>query len=230
MTMSKVHLKAIVAALLMVASATLANVWRPTQYLTDMRPKIDLELAFPKQFGEWTVDDRVPVQVVSPDAQALLNELYSQVISRVYVDRRGDRIMLSVAYGGDQSEATRAHRPEVCYPAQGFDILSNEIGTVKTAERAIRVRRLVTKRDMRIEPVTYWVIVGDEISLSGTEQKWRQMTYGFKGIIPDGMLVRVSNISSKAGEAYALQDQFIASMASAIPVAVRSRIVGLAPS
>ena len=45
----------------------------------------------------------------------------------------------------DQSDATRAHRPEVCYPAQGFEIVSDGQGLVPTAAGALRVRRLVAR-------------------------------------------------------------------------------------
>ena len=112
------HLKALIMALLMIAVSAAVPYWQPSKHLTDLRPKIDLEALFPRQFGDWKVDNAIPVQMVAPDVQALLNELYNQVLERTYVNSQGARIMLSVAYGGDQSDATRAHWPEVCYPAR----------------------------------------------------------------------------------------------------------------
>ena len=120
--------RAVVVAGLMAASFAGAAAWRPTKRLADTRPKVVLETLFPKGFGEWRVDDRMPVQLISPDTQAMLDKIYNQTLSRTYINPRGDRIMLSVAYGGDQSDGTRAHRPEVCYPAQGFQILSRSQG------------------------------------------------------------------------------------------------------
>jgi hypothetical protein len=59
--------KALVALGLMGAAAAGAVVWKPTRYLTDQVGRIDLESVFPKQFGDWRVDERMLVQLVSPD-------------------------------------------------------------------------------------------------------------------------------------------------------------------
>lgn len=216
------------ALVLALAFGTLAgaHAWRPTARLADARPKVELEQMFPKSFGEWANDDRMPVQLVSPDAQAVLDRIYNQTLSRTYVNSRGERIMLSVAYGGDQSDGTRAHRPEVCYPAQGFQIVANSEGTIRTAQHPVRVRHLVAKAGGRNEPISYWVVVGDRITLSGTEQKLAQLSYSLRGVVPDGMLVRVSSISANADEAYRLQEAFVAAMSSAIPAQYRAQIIG----
>ena len=128
--MSAARWKALVALLLMVGAFAAGEAWRPTKHLSDMQAKVDLETMFPTTFGDWAVDTRQPVQLVSPDTQALLDKLYNQLLTRTYVNRQsGQRIMMSVAYGGDQSDGTRAHRPEVCYPAQGFEVIANHEAT-----------------------------------------------------------------------------------------------------
>ncbi len=217
---------ALVALGLMGAAAAGAVVWRPTAKLADSRAKVDLEQMFPRAFGDWKMDTALPVQLVAPDVQQLLATIYSQTLSRTYVNGKGDRIMLSVAYGGDQSDATRAHRPEVCYPAQGFEIMASQVGMVSTATHPLRVRQLVAKAGVRVEPITYWVIVGDYVVLSGTEQKLAQLRYTSGGLVPDGMLVRVSNIAADAQSAYGLHGEFIRQMSSAMPLAVVSRVMG----
>lgn len=225
--MRAVHIKAIVALVLMVAAFAVAQAWRPTAHLVDSRGKTNLEAIFPKAFGEWTLDERMPVQLVAPDTQAMLNKIYNQTLSRTYLNRStGERVMLSVAYGGDQADATRAHRPEVCYPAQGFQIIDDRRGASDGGEHQIKVRRLVAKLDGRVEPITYWIMVGDRIALSGTEQKLAQLSYTTRGVIPDGMLVRVSTIDSNAPNAYGVQDAFIAQMTRGMTPESRSRVVG----
>mgnify|MGYP000449828048 CR=1 FL=1 len=104
------RVRAALVAALMVASFAVAAAWRPTAKLADSHPKIELESIFPKRFGEWTTDERMPVQLVSPDTAALLSKIYNQTLSRTYVNAKGQRMMLSVAYGGDQSDATRRTR------------------------------------------------------------------------------------------------------------------------
>jgi len=219
-------IKAGVALALMLGTFVAAQAWRPTAHLADTRAKVDLDVMFPKVFGDWVVDERMPVQLVSPDQQAVLSAIYNQTLSRAYSNAKGDRIMLSVAYGGDQSDATRAHRPEVCYPAQGFQIVSSADGLLQTPSHPLRVRQLVAKAGSRNEPISYWIVVGDRITLSGTEQKLAQLSYSVRGVIPDGMLVRVSSIDSNAANAYRVQEAFIAQLSTAIPSQYRAQVIG----
>ena len=225
--MTITRIQAVIAFILMVSAVAGAHFWRPTAHLADSRAKVELEQMFPVAFGDWKVDTSLPVQLVAPDMEQFLAKIYSQTLSRTYINGQGQRIMLSVAYGGDQSDATRAHRPEVCYPAQGFQIVSNQTGVVETPSHPLRVRQLVAKAGSRIEPISYWVTVGDQTALSGTEQKLAQLSYSSRGVIPDGMLVRVSNIDSNAAAAYELHGSFIAQMTRAMPMPVRDRIIGV---
>ena len=224
--MTSPRIKAIIMLLLCLAAYAGAQAWRPTARLADTRPKVDLETMFPKAFGDWREDDRMPVQLVAPDTQAMLNKLYNQTLSRTYINPQGDRIMLSVAYGGDQSDATRAHRPEVCYPAQGFQLNERQDGTIALADRNLRVRRLVTQLGGRVEPLTYWITVGERITISGTEQKLAQLSYSTRGVVPDGMLVRVSSIDRDSSKAFGVQQGFIAALAQAIPGAQQAQVIG----
>ena len=75
------RIKAILALLLMLAAFAGAQAWRPTARLADTRPKVDLETMFPKAFGDWRLDQHMPVQLISPDTQAMLNKLYSMAAS-----------------------------------------------------------------------------------------------------------------------------------------------------
>jgi len=172
------------------------------------------------------VDDRMPVQLVSPDTAALLSKIYNQTLSRTYINPAGERIMLSVAYGGDQSDATRAHRPEVCYPAQGFQVMSSDIGNLDVAGQSLRVRRLVAKQGNRNEPVTYWIVVGEKVTITGTEQKLAQLSYSVRGQVPDGMLVRVSTIDPSSARAYAVQAEFVRSLYAGVTAARRAQVFG----
>jgi EpsI family protein len=225
-TLTPVRWRALLAALLLVSASGLAHITKPTIHLADQHAKVDLESMFPPAFGEWRVDTNIPVAIVSPDVEAQLKSLYAQTIARTYVGPRGARIMLSVAYGGDQSDATRAHRPDVCYPVQGFDILSNSDARIKVGPTEMPVRHMVAKLGQRYEPVTFWFVVGEHVAVSGQQQKLAQLRYGVRGIIPDGMLVRVSSIDPNTEAAYRLQARFIADMRAAMPQPVQLRVFG----
>lgn len=224
--MNPVRRRAALAAAAMLAGLAVAEGARPRRRLTDELGGLDLESAFPRRFGEWQVDARVPVQLISPDLQQFIARIYSATLQRVYVDTRGQRIMLSVAYGGDQSDATRAHRPEVCYPAQGFAIVADGQARLDTAGGPLRVRRLVARAQGRTEPLTYWVVVGTRGALTGTEQKLAQLHYGLRGLVPDGLLVRVSSLSVDADSAWALQARFVAQLSQALLPDLRDRLMG----
>ena len=218
--------RALVAVALMLAAFVGAAVWRPTIHLTDQQAKMELERVFPRSFGEWTMDDRMPVQLVSPDIQQVLDKIYNQTLSRTYVHRSGVRMMLSVAYGGDQSDATRAHRPEICYPAQGFQIIDSRTGSIALDHGALPVQRLVAKAGGRTEPITYWLTVGERVAISGTQQKLAQLSYGVRGVIADGMLVRVSSIDNDAPNAFTQQAEFVDALLKAVAPGFKSRVAG----
>ena len=224
--MSSVRWRALLAAALMLAGATLTYFGKPTVYLADQIGKPDLESLFPKRFGPWRLDVSMPAVLPAPDIQAELDAIYNQVLSRTYVNTLGQRIMLSVAYGGDQSDGTSAHRPEVCYPAQGFEITANVKAELSAGGGTLAVRKLMSRLGGRNEPITYWVVVGSEVATSGIEQKLAQMRYGLRGVISDGMLVRVSSIDADMARGHAVQSGFIAEMAAAIPGQARTRVFG----
>lgn len=218
--------RAIAAAALMLGGAG-AAVWaKPRRHLADEIGIPDLPNLFPKRFGGWREDTSIPVILPSPDVQALLNRIYNQVLARTYINAEGQRIMLSVAYGGDQSDGTSAHRPEVCYPAQGFAIRANRAGTLVVGSREIAVRRLMSELGSRREPITYWIVVGDEIATTGIGQKLAQLRHGLRGVIADGMLIRVSNLGATLETAYATHDGFVRDLVAAMDGAARRRILG----
>lgn len=227
--MSAARFRALWVLALIVLTAVAAYVLKPTVYMTDRLGKPDLETLFPSQFSDWRLDARSGIIQPSPDTQALLNSIYNQILTRTYVNSKGYRIMLSVAYGGDQSDATRAHLPEVCYPAQGFQITSNQSGQLLLGNRPVSSRLLMSRMGNRNEPITYWLVVGDKVSNTRTEQKLTQFKLGLKGLIPDGMLVRVSSIDPDMQRGHQVQAEFLAQMAQAFPEAARDRVFGALP-
>lgn len=220
--------RAAIALAAMSGAAALAYAGVPTKKVADTW-ETNLKEMFPPTFGNWRVDDSVPVILPAPDVQALLDELYNQVLARTYVNAKtGYRIMFTVAYGGDQSDGTKAHLPEVCYPAQGFQVLDSSRLELEFLGRAVPVKRLVTKLGSRNEPLTYWLTIGESVSASILDRKLAQMEYGLRGYIPDGMLIRVSSIDRETAQAFDEQVVFLRDMAAGVPAQHRDRIFGKA--
>jgi EpsI family protein len=218
--------KAFAVLFAMVLAAALAQAGKPTLHLADRIGKPDLERLFPSSFADWRIDTSLPVVLPAPDVQAKLDAIYNQVLTRTYINDRGERVMLSVAYGGDQSDGTRAHRPEVCYPAQGFQIVYNAADQIDIGGRPMPVRRLMSRLATRHEPITYWMVVGGKVITSSTQQKLVELRYGLRGVIPDGMLIRVSSIDTDMKRGHALQTAFVRSMAGAMSGEDRARVFG----
>lgn len=219
--------KNLILLALMFATSVAAVVLRPTIKIADQRPETNLEQLIPKQFGDWHAVEQPHAQIINPQQTELLNKLYTQTLARTYVNAQGSIVMLSIAYGANQSDEVALHYPEVCYPAQGFQVYSNDKAVLSTGSGEIRVRRLVTRLGERNEPVTYWSVIGDKVVQGGIETKLEQIKYGFKGQIPDGLLFRVSVLDRDSTQAFALTDAFIAQLVATLPSSARLRLTGL---
>lgn len=185
----------------------------------------DLAAAVPEAFGNWQPDPS-PL-AIDPVSAAAADKVYVQTLARSYVDSQGNRVMLSVAYGTEQiGDGVQAHRPEYCYKAQGFGISTVTDTTLETRDGSIPVRRLLATRDQRVEPVSYWMTIGDEALLPGLSRKLVQLRHGLAGNAPDGLLIRVSSIERDPAATYALHDRFVRDLLEAVPPAQRARLSG----
>jgi EpsI family protein len=187
-----------------------------------------LEAMVPTTFGEWRKVDEV-AQVIDPATKVLLERIYPETLSRTYVNGAGYRVMLSIARSANQLGIQQAHRPEVCYPAQGFKRLGEmEVGVqLTTTYGPIAVRRLTASIGSRIEPVTYWLTMGDEVVDSQWDKRIIQIRALLTGENPGGLLFRISSIDGDSKGAFAMHQAFVADMMKSVPARARSRLAGL---
>lgn len=210
----------------MVMAALSAYILKPTKYFSELFPIGKIAEVVPDRFGGWVLDDSSARLIVNPVVEENLFGIYAQVLSRTYVNASGYRIMLSIAYGGDQSRELQVHRPEVCYAAGGYTINSMKKVGLSTEIGEVPAMQLVAISGDRKEPVTYWVRIGEKIVRGNIEQGLARASYGLKGYIPDGLLFRVSSIDSNFGSAFNIQEEFVSSFANAIPVAKKAVFFG----
>lgn len=225
--MKIISFKYLLIGLFMFAGAGMALALKPTQRIADAGPAIDLEVLIPQTFGDWKVDETIATLLVAPELQKVIDETYSQTLTRTYINGAGKRIMLSLAYGGSHGEGMQTHKPEICYPAQGFQVVKDTRPAVLSTEYGeLPIKRLVAAQGARNEPITYWVVVGNQQTQFGLRMKLAQMRYTLTGVIPDGMLVRVSSIDRDETIAYDNQTDFIQAMLAAMRDSERERITG----
>lgn len=217
----------LVLGLAMAGAAALTGMLTPRVHLAEAHARFSLEAMVPAAFAGWRVDASLQPLAVDSERRTMLEKIYDQTLSRSYVNPQGQRVMLSIAYGGDQSKALQLHLPEVCYVAQGFELLQSHAGQLHTPYGTLPVRRLVAVQNARHEPITYWITIGDRAIRSGIEQKLQRLAYGLSGTIPDGMLVRVSTIQAGDDAAYRLHDRFVGDMLGALDAAGRLRLLGV---
>jgi EpsI family protein len=210
----------------MLLTALAAWALKPTKLLADALTPLKLSEIVPKQFGEWRELQISQGQIVDPSQQTLINKIYSETLSRMYVNDAGYVIMLSIAYGRDQRESLSLHQPEVCYPAQGFTLLGKQFGTLETSDRRMAITRIDTQLNRRREPVTYWTMIGENVYRGSINKRLQEFEYGFKNLIADGMLVRMSSIDDDIQHAYAVQESFAKAMVAGLPSAYVKRFAG----
>ena len=217
--------KNMLIGLAMLVAALGGLLLKPTKLIADQRPKVNLETMIPKQFSEWKIDESIIPLQADPERQALLNKLYNQTLSRTYINQHGDRIMLAIAYGGDQSDSMQVHKPEVCYTSQGFQMLELKLASLNSGYGPIPVKKMVAKMGSRVEPIIYWITIGDTVAVNSIKWKLERLKYGLTGKVPDGMLFRVSSLGDKTN-AYPLQESFIKDILSAMTADDRTRLIG----
>jgi EpsI family protein len=179
----------------------------------------------PREFAGWR-ELATPATVVSAQTQEMLQSIYNEILARVYAAADGYQVMLSIAYGGDQRGTLRAHKPEVCYPAQGFKLLDSADTVLATEHGPIAARKLRTVLGPRNEPVMYWFAYAGRTSASAVERRLQSLRLTLTGQVPDGLLFRVSSIDADAERAWARQGDFVRALLGACTPPARARLAG----
>ncbi|MGH8762730.1 MAG: exosortase-associated protein EpsI, B-type [Nitrosospira sp.] len=224
--MKKMIVKTVFIGSLMLASSAMALLLQPGSHEAEGKEGIALESFIPRNFSGWKIDETIIPILPPPELTEKVNRIYDETLARTYVGQNGERVMLAIAYGGDQTGRLRVHRPESCYTGQGF--LVKKIGEeeITVANTKLPVKRLNAQSGPRQEPITYWIRVGDETVTSLLGQRLIQLKSGLTGEIPDGLIFRVSSIGGDTGKAYALHDHFIANLLEALTAEQRIKLIG----
>jgi len=189
-------------------------------------PPPELARIVPREFAGWRELPSAPT-VVTAQTQEMLLSIYNEMLARAYAAVDGYQVMLSIAYGGDQRGVLRAHKPEVCYPAQGFKLLDVADSTLATEHGPIPTRTLRTVLGPRHEPVMYWFAFAGRTSGSNWERRVLSLRMSLTGQVPDGLLFRVSSIDADAQRAWRRQGDFVRALLGACTPMARARLAGL---
>jgi len=194
----------------------------------DPTPKAEhFDMLVPTRFGVWQVAPNASATIVNPQVQAIIDKYYDETVSRIYVNRtNGRQIMLSLAYGSNQSHATQLHRPELCYPSQGFKIDSLRHAEFQIAGREIPVTTLHASLGARSEYISYWMVEGDSVVRGGLQQNFQRALLAIRGVVEGGLLYRVSEISTDEWSSFALQREFSEALVNSVDRPEQARLIG----
>jgi len=145
--------------------------------------------AIPKNVGRWV--SRSTQEIVLPP-QDDSNKLYENQETRIYEGQGLPSVMFLVAFSSIQQNDVHVHRPEVCYPAGGFPIISNARTRISYLGKEFQARELVADRGGLKERIIYWTRVGTSFPTTWREQRITMALANLEGSVPDGVLFRVS--------------------------------------
>lgn len=220
----------IAIALAMLAAAALATAAKPR--FKAMAAPPNLEATVPSAFGNWTLVPQAYAQVsVSQGVEESYERPYDQTVMRAYVNGSGDTVMLALAWGERQRQDNKVHRPEVCYPSQGYAVLSVQTGLpLRVTGRAepLPTVSLLAGSGGQLEAVRYWIRIGQSYGGDGLAARWYLLQESLQGRIPDGILVRASQRIRSADEAQRAQvvlEAFLVDLTAAVPPATLALLV-----
>lgn len=181
----------------------------------------------PINFGDWSAEQSDGL--VQPKTEdELAATLYSEIVGRIYHQAStGAAVMVLVAYGDTQSDMLQLHRPESCYPAVGFNIVSSVASKLTLPGGAeVPVRRVVASAQGRTENIVYWTRMGEYLPASSGEQRKVRLQNAMDGYVPDGALIRFSLVDNDSKAAFRTLDAFIPELLAAVASGKRRALIG----
>lgn len=200
------------------AAAALAT-WRQPSERIDYLGSRKLEDIIPARVGNWQFLSNSGL-VIPPEDQ-LSRLLYSQMLTRVYSNGEA-AIMLLIAQSAGQTGVLQVHRPEVCYPAGGYQLSPVVPTPVSLGDNSLVVNTLTATADNRNEQILYWTRIGNHLPVSWAQQRLAVATDNLKGYIPDAVLVRISMVQNDRSSAMEAMADFTRKLLQSMtPVARR---------
>ena len=216
--------RTMIAGGLLAGASVIANLKRPDTPVR-MLGKAKLDDIIPKQVGSWsyTTDNGL----VLPPPDQMRDRIYSSLLTRYYASRTEPPVMLLIAYSSEQDGMIQVHRPEVCYPAAGYELSGDGFKSIDVGHGLeIPGHYFSARSNTRREQLIYWTRIGDAFPTKWWAQHVAVAAENLKGHIPDGVLVRISTAASDDREALRILTRFTETMARKLPPRARLVLFG----
>lgn len=191
-------------------AAGVAFVREPQPVAPQVKKSVFEEL-IPKNVGTWEFETSSGLVLPPPDA--LSDRLYDNLVTRIYSSEMDPAMMFLAAYSNTQDGVLQVHRPEICYPAGGYELTPTQPIVVDNGLGGkINANIFTASGRGRTEHVLYWTRIGDFFPLEWSEQRIAVIRANLQGVIPDGVLVRISTILPEMDEALPQMSKFAAQL------------------
>jgi len=207
----------------MMLAAAAGALWATPRRYQALLGQAKLDALVPKAFDGWSMETTSGLVLPPPDQ--LSDQLYRDLLTRAYTKPGQPAIMMLIAYGGSQGGVLQVHRPEVCYPAGGYRlpvIASRDVALAPGL--AVPARYLQAVSDTRSEQIVYWTRLGSHFPRTWAEQRVDVLKENLAGVVPDGVLVRLSTLAT--GPVEGLLDGFAAALYRSVGPRMRRVLVG----
>ena len=184
-----------------------------------------LEDLFPKRIENWEYEGNNGL--ILPPQDQLRDRIYNSLLTRFYSSPTNLSIMLLIAYSGTQDGVLQVHRPEVCYPAAGYELLESHFEPLAVGRGLIVPGHYIsTRSSSRQEQLIYWTRIGNAFPTRWWEQHVAVAQENLIGRVPDGVLVRISTAASSDREAIAALRHFTQAMLALLSPLARRVLFG----
>lgn len=218
------------ALLLMLMTWLAAEALLPHRFWSDEIGDPNYADLLPQQFGQWETLPNASAAVVNPVQAEMLDRIYTQTVAHAYRHRQTGRvIMVSLAYGKDQSTDTKLHTPDMCYASQGFRVDDKLKASLQTPWGRLPAIQLKATMGQRTEPLTYLIRTGNTVTDGSLPRNLERLRLALIGFKMDGLLIRVSEITHEP-DALQLQASFLNELLGSMSDAVRAKFIGGQPN
>lgn len=174
-----------------------------------------LNALIPDRVGAWATGSFAVNPV--PQLTTYERSIYEQVVVRHYFKHGLPPMTALIAYNRAQNFTSELHRPEVCYPASGFKIVSQEASNLSLPMGQIPANYLRATRGKREDGVFYFTRVGDNFPTTLLEQRLVIAASVFSRRDQDGIIFRLSTPASRDQKRLAELKDFASAFYLALP-------------
>ncbi|MEO0439651.1 MAG: exosortase-associated protein EpsI, V-type [Pseudomonadota bacterium] len=199
---------------------------RTPQPVAPVIEKPAFEKLIPNSVGAWQFETSSGLVLPPPDA--LSDRLYDNLVTRIYSAEQDPPMMFLTAYSNTQDGVLQVHRPEICYPAGGYALTPTTPTTIDNGMGGeLNANTFTATGRGRTEHVLYWTRIGDHFPLAWSEQRLAVIRANLQGVIPDGVLVRISTVMPEMDEALPLMSKFAAQLNQNMDAQGRALLSGI---